>query len=133
MGDKKDLELNTDSIAKRSGVRSSLTDINQLPIFTDEFEEHKASMENAVAEEELTLRNAIFGIQVRQEDAIELTNKLFMDNAQESIIRNGQIASEGQTAGILPGLYIIVLLIAIWVGIRIRRKEQEKNHVDNQS
>lgn len=131
MGDNKDLELNTDSIANRNGVRTSLTDINQFPIFTDEFEEQKASVENGAVEKESTLRNAIFGLQVRQEDAIELTNKLFMDNAQESIIRNEQTDSEGKTLGILPGLYIIVLLVAIWIGIRIKRKEQKKNHVDD--
>ncbi|MCH5258796.1 MAG: hypothetical protein J1F18_03530 [Lachnospiraceae bacterium] len=132
MEEKKDLELNTDSIAGRSGVRSSLTDINQLQIFSDEFEERKANVDNVAAEEELALRNTVFGLQIRQTDNIELTDKLFSNNTSELIIRNEQTVSEEQISGIMPGIYIIIVLIIIWIGIRMRWRELKKNHVDNQ-
>lgn len=127
------LELDTSSIKERTGfTTSSLTDINQIPAFSDAFEEN---FEEKKAKDED--RNEMLIKQVFYEDAIsvskeDICSQLFLQTDSEMIIRNDNTGSPTQSlVEMVAGLGMAGVFLAVIV-VFYRRKGKGKRNVNNQ-
>lgn len=129
------LKLNTDSVRERTGVRSSLTDMNEIYVFTDDFEEKKQESDKETQDAEITLHNKVFNYQIEYE-SVDITASLFLENTGEPIIRNGQSTEEIKSisafTGMLAAVVILVIGVAYWMGSRRNRRGKRNYDIDNQ-
>ena len=131
--DNTNLQLDTDSIRDRAGVRSSLTDINQIFVFTDTFIEQKEKVkkEQQAAKEELC--GAVFVKPLGNEAETEITDLIFLENTEELLIRNEQEIAESQSWSLIWILPIMVIMLAAALLYKGNRKGKKKYDADNQS
>ena len=88
MEDNNKLQLDTESINNRNGVRSSLTDINDINIFTTDFENQILQINNQRQEKEKIQKKKTFSsISWTKEDDIILPH-LFVNTEIKEIVRN---------------------------------------------
>ena len=125
-------ELDTDSVKDRSGVRSSLTDMSNIPVFTDEFEEKKEAADQRKQSEEQELNTKVFSQEILQYVDSDITAYLFRETTEELVIRNEQEALDKDTlpaAAVFMIMAIVLIFGAIyWSG----RKGKRKNDVNDQ-
>ncbi|MBO5209681.1 MAG: hypothetical protein J6B68_10110 [Lachnospiraceae bacterium] len=124
------LNLDTESIRARGGINSSLTDMNQIPVFTDEFEDQISivSQEEYLAGQKL--HGTIFGEQIILEEDSDVLDQMFQDETQELIIRNEQVESGEQTYYTWAGILLVILGIAAVAYMRGKRGTK-KNDANN--
>ncbi|MBD5394079.1 MAG: hypothetical protein HDR71_07375 [Lachnospiraceae bacterium] len=132
MEENENLELDTDSVKDRSGVRSSLTDMSNIPVFTDEFEEKKEAVDQRKQSEEQELNTKVFSQEILQYVGSDITAYLFRETTEELVIRNEQEALDKDTlpaAAVFMIMAIVLIFGAIyWSG----RKGKRKNDVNDQ-
>lgn len=88
MEDNSKLQLDTESINNRNGVRSSLTDINDINIFTTDFENQILQINNQRQEKEKIQKKKTFSsTSWTKEDDIILPH-LFVNTEIKEIVRN---------------------------------------------
>lgn len=107
------LELDTDSVRGRMGIRSSLTDMNQIFVFSDEFQERKEEVDQAYQAEQETLNAMVFDRQISYEDKNDMAGNLFLSNTEELIVRNEQetpYSTPVYRMLVLPGILLVFLL-----------------------
>lgn len=132
MEDNVELKLDTDSVRERTGVRSSLTDINQIFVFTNAFEERKEAVENARRTANEELRDTVFAERFQYEDSADITDLMFMESTEELLIRNEQERTQDLTwSGIwfLPAAVLLCVTALIYMR---KRKGKQKHDVDDQ-
>ena len=127
------LELDTSSIKERAGsTTSSLTDINQIPVFSDSFEE--SVEEKAAREKEWNeiILNQVFGEKSEDITGEDVRSRMFLQTDAEWIVRNDAAADAvSSLLQISGGLIAAGIMIAgmIWL---YGRKGKRKPNVDNQ-
>lgn len=131
--DNTNLQLDTDSVRDRAGVRSSLTDINRIFVFTDAFIEQKETVkkEQQAAKEELY--DTVFVKQFGIEAETEITDLIFLENTEELLIRNEQEIVESQSWSLIWLFPITVIVFAAALFYKSNRKGRKKYDADNQS
>lgn len=130
MEDNTNLNLDTESIRARGGINSSLTDMNEIPVFTDEFED-RISMVNQ--EEYLSgqeLQGTIFGNQIVLEEGTGILDQMFLDGTEELIIRNEQAEAGEQTYYTWAGI-MLILMAAVTCVYMYGKRGTKKNDVNN--
>lgn len=130
--DNANLRLDTDSVRDRTGVRSSLTDINQIFVFTDSFIEKKEAVEKEQQAAKEELYGTVFVETPGNETETELTDLIFLENTDELLIRNEQAAAERQSGPVLWILSVTIILFAAALLYKSNRKEKKKYDADNQ-
>lgn len=131
--DNANLQLNTDSVRDRVGVRSSLTDINQIFVFTDAFINRKETVEKErqAAKEELS--GTVFVKQLGNEAETEITDLIFLENTEELLIRNEQETVESNSWSAIWFLPAAVIVFAAALFYKGNRKGKKRYDADNQS
>ncbi len=133
MEDNTNLQLDTGSVIDRVGVRSSLTDINRISVFTDGFMRKKEAVEKErqAAEEELYV--TVFVEPPGNDTETDLTDFIFLENTEELLIRNEKETTESRSwflLGILPVTFILFAAALLYMS---NRKGKKKYDADNQS
>lgn len=131
--DNTNLQLNTDSIRDRAGVRSSLTDINQIFVFTDIFIEKKETVEKEQRAAKEELYGTVFIEPIGNEEKTEITDLIFLENTEELLIRNEQEIVESQSWPLVWILPILVIMFAAALFYKSNRKGKKKYDADIQS
>lgn len=90
MDENSNLHLETESIKDRIGVRSSLTDINQIAVFTDEFETRVEEKELREQKDKEALNAQVFVNKLLAVENNGIIDQLFITKTEELIIRNEQ-------------------------------------------
>lgn len=132
MEENTNLELDTDSVSGRNGVRSSLTDINGVFVFTDEFEKQKDKVneEYQSTREELDVKVFAQAMVGTQEDSVR--TQLFQPGNEQLIVRNEQV--QGKAYPIIyqaGGLLLILIVFLLGTVTLFRKKGTNKNDIDN--
>ncbi len=107
------LELDTDSVRGRMEIRSSLTDINQIYVFSDEFQDRKEEVEQAYQAEQEILSAKVFDQQISYDDKNDIAGNLFLSNTEELIVRNEQETPDSKSVYqvmILTGILLVFIL-----------------------
>lgn len=131
--DNTNLQLNTDSVRDRVGVRSSLTDINQIFVFTDVFINRKETVEKEQQEAKEELNGTVFVKPFGNEAETEITDLIFLENTEELLIRNEQEMVESQSWSLVWILPLTVILFVAALFYKGNRKGKRKYDADNQS
>lgn len=130
--DNGDLKLDTDSVRERTGVRSSLTDINQIFVFTNEFEKQKKAVESARESAEEELRDTVFAEQFQYEGSTDITDFMFLESTEELLIRNEQEMTQNPSRPVIWLLPAAVLVcVTAFIYMR-KRKGKQKHDADDQ-
>ncbi len=131
MEENTNLDLNTDAIRERSGIRSSLTDMNEIPVFSDLFQEKKEQAGRAQAAEKEALSGIVFEGQVIAAQGDVISEKLFLTRDESLVIRNDTAGYE-QTAYEVGAVLMFVAVLAAGVFFLFRKRGGKKNDVNNQ-
>lgn len=132
MEENTNLELDTDSVSGRNGVRSSLTDINGVFVFTDEFEKQKDKVNEEYQSTREELDGKVFAQAMvgTQEDSVR--TQLFQPGNEQLIVRNEQV--QGKDYPIIyqaGGLLLILIVFLLGTVTLFRKKGTNKNDIDN--
>lgn len=130
MEDNTNLNLDTESIRARGGINSSLTDMNQIPIFTDEFEKQISIVNQEEYLVDQKLHGAIFGEQIVFEENTGILDQMFRYETQELIIRNEQAEAGEQTYYTWAGI-MLILMAAVTCVYMYGKRGTKKNDVNN--
>lgn len=128
------LKLDTDSVRERTGVRSSLTDINQVFVFTDTFKERKEAVEREQKTAEENLRGTVFAKAFEGGESADITDLMFMESTEELLIRNEQEAADKNSwtpAWLVVAAILIGACAAAFV-CKKNRKGKKKQDDDDQ-
>lgn len=132
MDDNSKLDLNTESIHQRTGISSSLTDINQIFVFTDEFENIKNKVDSTSQLEKANLEAKIFEQQMTLEVEDEIIGELFAGKIEKTVVREEKLSSN-ENSFYLPGcLFLILSALVLSMMMGIKKKEKKRDDVDNQ-
>lgn len=125
------LQLDVDSIRSRAGVRSSLTDINQIFVFSDSFRKTKESVEKEQQAAKEELYGTVFVKTLGKET--ELKDFMFLENTEELLVRNEQEAVGSRSWSPLWILPVMVILFATAFYYKWNGRGKKKYDADNQS
>lgn len=125
------LQLDVDSVRDRAGVRSSLTDINQIFVFSDSFQKEKEAVEKEQQAAKEELYGTVFVKTPGKET--ELKDLIFLENTEELLIRNEQETAESQPWPLMWILFAAVVLFAAAFLYKDSRKGKKRHDADNQS
>ena len=112
------LELDTDSVRGRMEIRSYLTDINQIYVFSDEFQDRKEEVDQAYRAEQEILSAKVFDQQISYDDKNDIAGNLFLSNTEELIVRNEQETPDSKSVYqvmILPGILLVFILGTVYL------------------
>lgn len=112
------LELDTDSVRGRMETRSSLTDLNQIYVFSDEFQDRKEEVDQAYRAEQETLSAKVFDQQISYDDKNDIAGNLFLSNTEELIVRNEQETPDSKSVYqvmVLPGILLVFILGTVYL------------------
>lgn len=126
------LDLNTESIHQRTGISSSLTDINQIFVFTDEFQNIKNKVNSKEQLKKELLEAQIFEQQMAIEAEDDIIANLFITEEEKTVVRDGQMAADENPIYLLGSLLLILFALALSTTVWFKKKEKKSNDVDNQ-
>lgn len=130
--DNTNLRLDTDSVRDRAGVRSSLTDINQIFVFTDIFIKKKETVEKEQQTAKEELYGTVFVEPLGNEAETEITDLIFLENTEELLIRNEQEIVESQSWSFIWILPVMVIMFAAALFYKNNRKGKKEYDADDQ-
>lgn len=132
MEENSNLDLDTDSVNSRNGVRSSLTDLNGVLVFTDEFQEQRERFIEGKEEQETEIRTKMFENLFLSGEEEGVVTKLFSGRAEALIVRNEQTAESGQPVWLQAGgLILIALLFAGVMAMLFKGKGKQEYDADD--
>ncbi len=132
MSENSRINLDATSIRSRIGTRSSMTDLNQIYVFTDEFEEQKEKIEDRQQMKKSDLEAKIFFTQIQEKNGGGITDFLFQEQTEQKIVRTEPVTNHNNLpylGGSLLTILFILLLSALFL---FRKKGKEKHDADNQ-
>ena len=132
MEENANLELDTDSVNGRNGVRSSLTDLNGVFVFTDEFQEQKENVTEEKIKQESEMKKKMFDDRMTSGEVEDVVTKLFSDKEETLIVRNEQTAEGGYSFWFQAGgLLLIIIIFAPGTAILFKGKGKKKDDADD--
>ena len=129
MGDNTELNLDTSSIRQREGTTtSSLTDRNQLPVFSDAFKDVVEQREgNALAQEE-SINKQIFMDDIQNIENVDVRSRMFMDTQSEIVIRNDVTHNSVQSfVEIISAVVMAGIMMAVMIAYYGKKRKGEKH------
>ena len=115
------LELDAGAAAYRLNVRSSLTDLNGIPVFTDEFDRIRQCTEDGLKQAQNMLREKAFTAKMQDGGTDGILTKMFAVQDTQAIVRaerqeqNAYSATEMIGSALFAG---IVLVAGIMMFVR---------------
>lgn len=131
MDENSNLKLETESIKERIGVRSSLTDINQISVFTDAFEVLIEEKELREQKDKQELNAQMFVEELLNTDKNGIIGNLFMTKTEELIIRNEQQEVDDFKSPTMISSLIMVAAFVFGIVCFWGAKGKPKNDVNN--
>lgn len=131
--DSANLELDAATAAYRLNVRSSLTDLNGIPVFSDEFERIRQCTEDGLRQAQGILKGKIFTEEMQENETDSVITQMFMSQDGQAIVRAERQEQTGYSAAEMIGsvvLFGIALLVGI--GMLVRKKGTARYDDDNQ-
>ena len=131
--DSANLELDAGAAAYRVNVRSSLTDLNGIPLFTDEFVEIRQYTEEEIQREQESLREKTFTEQMLVKETESIIAQMFTIQDTQTIVRAEQQEQINYSLPEMLGSVLLagtVLLVGIWMFVRKKGTVRYDN--DNQ-
>lgn len=128
-----DLEFDTSVLKDRGETYSSLTDMNEIEVFTRSFEKRIETVREQENSYEVYLAEQPFtGVMAVDESGEQILEVLFQDR-QQSMIRGGEVEGQSRNGIIFS---VVGVLFALFLGImllycrkRNRKIEKEKQHI----
>lgn len=131
MSDNTYLDLDTESIIGRIGVRSSLTDINQVSVFTDKFEEKMGQVSMEGQQKQQMLDETIFLEDVMAVVDTSIIDRLFVSDIGELIIRNEKENTTDHMFPVVAGMLIMAVLLVLSIRSLFGTKGKQRNDVNH--
>ncbi len=132
MEENTNLELDTSSVNNRNGVRSSLTDINGVFVFTNEFQEQKERVEQEKQQRQDELSGKIFDGNERVNSGDKIIEGLFSGGEEQIIVRDNQLDEGGHMLIYQMGsLILIIILFLVGTMVLFKGKGKKRYDVDN--
>lgn len=131
MSDNSYLDLDTESISGRIGVRSSLTDINQVFVFTDKFEDKMGQIAIEEQHKQQILDETIFSEDVMAVVDTSIIDRLFVSDIEELIIRNGKENTTDHMFPTIAGMLIMAVLLVLSIRGLFGTKGKQENDVNH--
>ena len=126
------LELDIESVNDRLGITSSLTDINQVPVFSSYFQEKKERYLEDCEKVEESLSQNVFYIQPKEEQTDEVTERLFAGLEDTTVIRDETGMIQGNSYTIIS-IALFAAAILLTTATLLRKKRGKGYDDDNQS
>lgn len=128
--DEADLEFDTSDLEGRDESYSSLTDTNDISVFTDEFEEDVSEVIQKENEKAERLYHQLFLYEMKEKktDTV-IVQGLFQTETQQAV-REEAISESKNGAGLmLLGILILIFMwiMAKYIGMRKQKREDIKN------
>lgn len=124
--DEADLEFDTSDLEGNDESYSSLTDTNDISVFTDEFEEDVSEIIQKENEDTERLYNQLFLYEMKEKKTdTSIVQGLFQTETQQ-VVREEAISESKNSAGFM--LLGILILIFLWIMakyIRMRKQKRE--------
>lgn len=119
-----DININPDVLENQIDNYSSLSDLNHIPVFTNDYGETIAKKNNKQKEQEKRLQTEIFQKEmILNQTTDDITGQLFLEEKQQVIKQDVQTDGTGQRyIGI--GMGVVILLFLMFMGSYIRRRQQ---------
>ena len=127
MDENSKLELDTEAVYHKTGVRSSLTDVNDISVFTDEFEERVSLSEQRRNQTDSLRKEQIFGkadFTVEEED---VRTEMFLNEERGEILRMEQEPSAVMGRSTIAGVIVLLMICIAGICITFRRKGNSKD------
>lgn len=119
-----DININPDVLENQIDNYSSLSDLNHIPVFTNDYGETIAKKNNKQKEQEKRIQTEIFQKEmILNQTTDDITGQLFLEEKQQVIKQDVQTDGTGQRyIGI--GMGVVILLFLMFMGSYIRRRQQ---------
>lgn len=118
------LDLNTSVLKENDESYSSLTDLNNLQLFTDDFQQVVMLKESEELELDSYLHGCCFVELKETETADEITEKLFQSNQKIVIKQSNQKQDYGMFYMLFGSIIMGLLICSIVFGFRKKREER---------
>ncbi len=119
--DSTNLELDAHAAAYRVNVRSSLTDLNGIPLFTDEFVQIRQDTEEEIQREQEELQGKTFTEQMLVKETDSVLSQMFTVLDTQTIVRAQRQEQTAYSISEMIGSILLagtVLLVGIWMFVR---------------
>lgn len=131
-----DLEFDPSALQDRGETYSSLTDMNEIAIFTKSFEEQVLSVKERESIQDDFLMEQPFTTAMAVDDSEEEIISVLFQDSKQNVIKAGENAAYNQNGLFIScfGLAFAVFLALMIVYCRARNKktEDEKQHMLNE-
>ncbi len=119
-----DININPDVLENQIDNYSSLSDLNHIPVFTNDYGETIAKKNNKQKEQEKRIQTEIFQKEmILNQTTDDITGQLFLEEKQQVIKQDVQTDGTGQRyIGI--GMGFVILLFLMFMGSYIRKRQQ---------
>ncbi len=121
------LELDVNNISNQGDTYSSLTDINNINLFTDSFQKQIESVnENEVGKLQ-DINSQLFMYSDDNDNESEIVSYLFLDNGVRVIKQESENVKEQNYLSFMTGFLVFFTIIAVVIYLMYRKnKFQEK-------
>lgn len=119
-----DININPDVLENQIDNYSSLSDLNHIPVFTNDYGETIAKKNNKQKEQEKRIQTEIFQKEmILNQTTDDITGQLFLEKKQQVIKQDVQTDGTGQRyIGI--GMVFVILLFLMFMGSYIRKRQK---------
>lgn len=124
-----ELEFNTEILKQKNESYSSLTDLNGVALFTDDYETLIEKKQQEDSQKNSEIEKKLFVTEMRQEGADdEVINTLFLNTSQE-VVKVNTTPAEQDLSLVFPAIgivFCVFLLFMVQYYKKRRRKSEEK-------
>ena len=119
-----DININPDVLENQIDNYSSLSDLNHIPVFTNDYGETIAKKNNKQKEQEKRLQTEIFQKEmILNQITDDITGQLFLEEKQQVIKQD--VLTDGTVQRYIGiGMGVVILLFLMFMGSYIRKRQQ---------
>lgn len=131
--DSANLKLDAGAAAYRLNVRSSLTDLNGIPVFTDKFEQIRQCVDEGLKQAEDILKGRTFTEKMQENETDSILAQMFMVQDTQAIVRAERQEQAGYSATETIGSALLIgVVLLVGIGMLVKKKGTAKYDNDNQ-
>ncbi len=127
------LELDAGAAAYRLNVRSSLTDLNGIPVFSDEFERVRQCTEDGIRKAQDIIKGKTFTAKIQENETDNVLAQMFTAQDTQAVVRAERQEQTGYSAAETAGSALLVgIVLLVGIGMLVRKKGTARYDDDNQ-
>ncbi len=131
--DSANLKLDAGAAAYRLNVRSSLTDLNGIPVFTDGFERIRQCVDEGLKQAQDILKSKTFTEKMQENETDSILAQMFMVQDTQAIVRAERQEQTGYSAAETIGSALLVgIVLLVGMGMLVKKKGTTRDDNDNQ-